>query len=229
MAFFLLIESATDRCSIGIAQGNTMLCEVEEEIPYSHTESITLLIEKALELSNIRLDQIGCVAVSQGPGSYTALRVGTSVAKGICYALNIPLIGVDTLRSLAIAAVEDQDKLDFLYCPMIDARRMEVYCSVYDKNGKRIEPLQAKVLDEQSFSEWKDLERYIVFQGNGSSKFKNIVSSSFFIFRDYQCRASYLLPEVLEAFQEKRFESVAFFEPTYFKAPNITTPKKFLR
>ncbi len=180
MALLLNIETATDICSVALGKDGKLLHEKIDTQKQNHAKLLTVLIEKMLQESNTKLSEIEGVAVSQGPGSYTGLRIGTSVAKGICYALDVPLLAINTLAILA-----NQPKLPTAkhYCPMIDARRMEVYCQLFDKQLYSVSEIEAKILDENSFHSNLS-EGTVVFLGNGSTKFKAICAHQNALFID---------------------------------------------
>ena len=226
MPLILNIETATDVGSVCISKGNKILVLKESTSPFSHAKETTLLIAACLKEAQLQMNELEAVAVSRGPGSYTALRVGFSVAKGICYALDIPLIGVDTLCALALAASKVQHG-DW-YIPMIDARRMEVYTAFFDKKMNCFKAAHALVLDKMTFAFATEQEKQIVFAGNGSKKFQQIVEQQKFIFADLKCSAAHLVPLAYQSYQFSQFESLAYSEPSYLKPPNITKPKKRL-
>jgi tRNA threonylcarbamoyladenosine biosynthesis protein TsaB len=239
MSYILNIESATDICSVAISQDGKMLSLIEES-NNSHASRITLMIEEALKVANINIKDLAAVALSNGPGSYTSLRVGASTAKGICYALDIPMIAVDTLTALAYAAFDELKEEDALYCPMIDARRMEVYMILFEKRVKNdipnpfgtegaslkiIEPLNNVIIDENSFKNYFHEGKKIVLTGNGAAKCKAVINSTNILHVDKSCSAQYMIPLSTEAFLKKAFVDIAYHTPQYLKSPNITTPK----
>lgn len=228
MALILNIETATDICSIGIGEGGRLRAKTQSEAPYEHASRISLLIAACCREAGCALPEIDAVAVSSGPGSYTSLRVGASVAKGICYTLDKPLISVSTLQSLARAARRSTDG-EFLYCPMIDARRMEVYAALYDAAQREIEAPAAHVVDEHAFQKWFEAGKTLVFSGNGAAKCRPVIRHERTIFRDEViCDAAHLAPIAENAFQNGDFADVAYFTPFYLKPPNITKPKRVL-
>lgn len=227
MALILNIETATDICSICISKGDEILIIKEAEKEYSHTAEITLLIERCFAETGLTLQQLDAVAVSKGPGSYTSLRVGSSTAKGICYALDKPMIAIDTLKSIAASTVKNKQQNAF-YAPMIDARRMEVYTSLYDKEMNLIKAIQAKIIDMDSFQDYFEKGQSIIFSGNGAPKCQSVIKSPNAIFSSEICSAANLVPLSFLKFQQKDFCDVAYFSPSYFKSPNITIPRKTL-
>ena len=228
MPYILNIDTATDICSIAVSQAGKMLSLVEEA-NNNHASRITSMIEEALAIAKINIKDLAAVAMSNGPGSYTSLRVGTSTAKGICYALDIPLIAVDTLTSLAYAAFREWDEADVLYCPMIDARRMEVYMTLFAKNTegvlKVIEPLNNVIIDENTFQNYFEEGKKIVLTGNGAAKCMAVINSVNILHVNKSCSAQHLIPLSTEAFLKGEFVDVAYHTPQYLKSPNITTPK----
>lgn len=226
MAKILNIETSTDISSVCISEDGQLLSIKESPNSMAHAKEGTLLIKACLQAANLDFQQLDAVAISMGPGSYTALRVGSSIAKGICYAMDIPLIAVDTLKSLGLAASKKL-KGDF-YCPMIDARRKEVYMSFYNSKLTELQEIQAKVLDKDTFTQDIINGQTIVFCGNGSAKFQEMTKQANFSFLDLVCSAKHLVPLAEKAFEKNQFESLAYFEPTYLKPPNITVAKKKL-
>ncbi len=224
----LHLETATDICSVAISTETELLSLKETNEPFIHSRKITILIHEALKESNLRLADLNAIALSRGPGSYTGLRVGASTAKGICYALNKPLIAVDTLMALANTAIKKHKNSQALYCSMIDARRKEVYMALYNESKEVIEDVQNKILDENSFRNYFEEGQEIIFTGNGSKKASSIFNSSKAIFFEGECSAETLIEIAVEAYKEKRFVDPVYFEPLYYKTPNITTPKKLL-
>jgi tRNA threonylcarbamoyladenosine biosynthesis protein TsaB len=231
MSYILNIDTATDICSIAVSQAGKMLSLVEEA-NNNHASLITLMIEEALKEAKINIKDLAAVAMSNGPGSYTSLRVGTSTAKGICYALDIPLIAVDTLTSLAYAVFREMEEENVLYCPMIDARRMEVYMILFEKNDKNegsllkiVEPLNNVIIDENAFQNYFEEGKKIVLTGNGAAKCMAVINSANILHVDKSCSAQNLIPLSTEAFLKGEFVDVAYHTPQYLKSPNITTPK----
>ncbi len=226
MAVLLHIETATDLTSVCISKDKAILSFKNGSGPMKHSQELTLLIQDSIEELGLSFNELDAVSISQGPGSYTALRVGTSVAKGICYACDKPLIAVDTLEALAYATALELTA-DF-YCPMIDARRKEVYTSFFNNKITAVKPRQSLILDTTTFTEYAQKGQLIAFSGNGSPKFKEMVDRPEFLFSAVRCSAVNSIPLALKAYEKKEFESIAYFEPVYLKPPNITIPKKRL-
>ena len=227
MFYILSIETSTEVASVAISKEEQLISLKESTQAYSHAEQITLLIQSCLEAASLKMKDLSAVAVSSGPGSYTGLRIGLSTAKGICYALNKPLIGVSTLQALAFALCKKYPDAD-LFCPMIDARRMEVYCCIYDKQNMPVTQIEANIIDKNSFSTYLAANKKVVFCGNGSLKTQKYIQSPFTIFDKLQCSAAYLCPLAAQAFLQGQFENIAYYSPFYLKKPNITKPKKLV-
>ncbi|WP_026899306.1 tRNA (adenosine(37)-N6)-threonylcarbamoyltransferase complex dimerization subunit type 1 TsaB [Daejeonella oryzae] len=222
----LLLETATSSCSVALAEnGNVLACkELNEQ--NVHASHITLFIEEVMNSAGKRYSDLNAIAVSKGPGSYTGLRIGVSTAKGLCFALDIPLISVNTLEAMAdgARAIINSGNSELLFSPMIDARRMEVYTALYSSDLKEINPVKALILEENSFSEFLD-NKQIVFFGNGAEKCKPLYSSyEHAIFLDYENSASDLNQLALQKYKSQIFEDVAYFEPFYLKDFVATRP-----
>ena len=227
MALLLNIETSTEICSIAISKGDRVLSLQESAEDYQHAAQITLLIEKALQEANVQLWALDAISLSQGPGSYTALRIGASTAKGIGYALNKPLLAIDTLKALASATSKQAPAASFI-APMIDARRMEVYTALFDHDLNRLTATEAKVINSNSYQSYFDREQGIAFSGNGAPKCADVIDSPHAQFYPVKASAVHLIPLALDAFAKKQFADLAYFSPFYFKSPNITKPKKML-
>ena len=239
MIHILCIETATTMCSVCITENDKVIASKELNNGFSHAENLHVFMEDVLKEANLTVKKISAVAVSKGPGSYTGLRIGVSSAKGLCYALQIPLISIDTLQSMAYAVANIKAPLSFgeglgvrlkqediLYCPMLDARRMEVYCAVYDKNLETIIPVNALVLDEKSVEVF-NLNKPLCFFGDGMTKAKALLQSkghTLFIEDIFPSSVS-MAAIAFKKFNAKQFEDVAYFEPFYLKE-YFTTAKK---
>lgn len=222
MTYILNLETATKNCSVSISQnGQTILCKEMAEAGYSHAEKLHVFIEECIKESNISFKDLSAIAVSQGPGSYTGLRIGVSAAKGLCFALDLPLIAVDTLKVLA-------SKLsisDGVIIPMIDARRMEVYSAIFNSKLEKIREVQAEILTENSFEE---ISETIHFVGDCAEKAKTVLTKSNFIFHEeiIYPSANEMSELSYKKFQENKLEDVAYFEPYYLKDFMVTVSKK---
>lgn len=226
MSCILNIETATEVCSVAVSNNSELIFQKEETKGPSHAVLLGQFVNEAVEYlrgKNIKLD---AVAVSCGPGSYTGLRIGVSEAKGLCFGLNIPLIAVSTLELMAFGAVKSNrvDK-SVLLCPMIDARRMEVYDAVFDYDLNILKEVSADIIDENSFADvLKDNE--IVFFGNGAEKCKNVLQHSNARFLDnIYPKATDMTELSTKAYETQSFVDVAYFEPFYLKEFVATTPK----
>lgn len=232
MYFILCIETATEICSVAVVNNTGVVALAENHQGNQHASYLTTLIEQVLQEAGLTLQQVDAIAVSKGPGSYTGLRVGVSTAKGLCYALDKPLIAVPTLLSLASIGGVTLKKAGLtppenaLLIPMLDARRMEVYCAGYTTAGAEKRITEAKIIDESSFREELD-KGPVYLMGNGADKCKAVITHANALFVDgVHCSASGMQQWVCEAFEQKRFEDVAYFEPFYLKDFVATTPKK---
>jgi tRNA threonylcarbamoyladenosine biosynthesis protein TsaB len=217
VAVILNIETATTVCSVSVFNDRKMLSLVELDDGFTHAENLHLFINKVLADAGVKPKALEGVAISKGPGSYTGLRIGTSAAKGLAYALKIPLISVETLQLLTFAAKETGSDARY-FCPMIDARRMEVYTSIFDRELQYVIETRALILDEKSVLEF---EKYanICFFGDGMEKSREILSghSSATFLPAIKPSAKYMGELALLKFQHKDFENVAYFEPFYLK------------
>ena len=218
----LCIETATGLCSVALCDGNRVIALKESAEGRSHASLLTLFIRDLLHEAGIRASDLNAVAVSKGPGSFTGLRIGVSAAKGIAYAAEIKLIGIDTVFSMFhgfqdFAAERYNFTSDDLFCPVLDARRMEVYSAIYDHEGKIIRELKAEIMNNDSFSGYPGSARLFLF-GDGAEKCKNVIKRKNIVFEtDYRISASSMCKPAAEAFSEQHFEDVAYFEPFYLK------------
>ena len=215
MALILLIESATKSCSVSLSSENKIIaCEEEVNEQYSHAEKLTVFITELFKTQDFTIKDLDAVAVSKGPGSYTGLRISVSTAKGLCYALDIPLISVSTLKAMAFGMAQ-KEKSD-LYCPMIDARRMEVYNAFYNSTNKEIRGIQADIIEACSYQ--KELDKKVLFFGDGAEKCKQMIQHPNARFIDGFFPSSKDMLEIAnEKFAEKDFEDVVYSEPFYLK------------
>jgi tRNA threonylcarbamoyladenosine biosynthesis protein TsaB len=222
MAYILNIETATKNCSVAIAQdGKTLLCKQIAESGYSHAEKLHVFIEELLLELQLNYKDLNAIAVSQGPGSYTGLRIGISAAKGLCYALDIPLISVDTLEILARQLQVSEGYI----VPMLDARRMEVYSAIFDAKHQKLRETQAEIITEDSFT---TLEGTVYFVGDSAEKCATTLTQSNFIFKDKIVYPSANEMSYLsnEKYKKNDTVDVAYFEPYYLKDFMTTAPKK---
>ena len=222
MSYILNIETATKNCSVALAkEGKTILCKEIAEEGYSHAERLHVFIEEIVKEAGITFSDLAAIAVSQGPGSYTGLRIGVSAAKGLCYALGIPLIAVDTLQTLASQITVS----DGLIIPMIDARRMEVYSAVFDVNHQNKREIQAEIIDENSFQGYDET---LYFIGDCAAKCKSVLTKDNFVFLE---NIKYPSAKEMSRLSYDKYKisdtvDVAYFEPYYLKDFMVTTSKK---
>ena len=214
-SYILNIETSTKACSVALFNGDKLLSFREQVTDkFSHSEKLSLYISEVVKEAKISFSQLNAVAVSMGPGSYTGLRIGVSSAKGLCYALDIPLIAISTLKSMAyeMSRVEKAD----LYCPMIDARRMEVYSAFYDAENNMIRKICADIIDKGSYK--KELSNKVIFFGDGAEKIHSIINNknAFFI-SNFHPNARFLGALAYNKFLASDFEDTAYFEPYYLK------------
>ena len=233
MAKILNIETSTGVCSVAYGNNGKVIAKKELYETNSHASNLTVLIEQLFESDNTpTLKEIDAVAISSGPGSYTGLRIGVSSAKGICYALNKPLIAIDSMRILTYPLVNTLNKewnnssLPVLFCPLMDARRMEVYTAVFDSQLNFKEAVSAKIVDENTFISLLKANK-VIFFGNGLEKCKTTLCHKNAVFID-NCHpvAANLVSMAENAYQHGTFEDTAYFEPFYLKDFVATTPKK---
>ncbi len=230
MSCILNIETSTNVCSVSLSQDGVCLHEEVDFQGPSHAQVLAGYVKEAISFADSHAIPIDAVAVSKGPGSYTGLRIGVSEAKGVAYARDAKLLSVETLKLLTVPVLLGHDELpdDALLCPMIDARRMEVYCAVYDRALHEIEPTRALVIDENSFKELLD-KHPIYFMGNGADKCTETIkhSNAHFI-TGIVPRAKNMIPLAEKAMACEQFEDVAYFEPFYLKEFVATKSKNHL-
>ena len=232
MALILNIESATSVCSVALGQDGALIHQEISRETYQHASQITLLIEACLSATQLSFQDLDAVAVSKGPGSYTALRVGMSTAKGICFSLNKPLIGLSTLKILAqgllLKLSVKEKKQHPLLCPMIDARRMEVYTNLFDLDLVAQGDDEARIIDEKSYQDFFLSGQNIIFTGDGSKKIQTLIKDEHAVFYPSEALAQDMVPLAEQAYADKVFLDISYAEPFYLKPPNITTPQKLL-
>ena len=233
MALILAIETGTDICSVALIRDGELIALRESDEERNHAKKIAVFVDELLREYDIAAEELDAVAVSKGPGSYTGLRIGVSFAKGLCYGQNIPLVAVGSLDSLVEVAREDFEAgiIDIeqwdnaLLCPMIDARRMEVYTQLFDTDGIAQSEVEAKIIDTESFAEERKDRPFVIF-GNGAKKCTEVLEGATFIEVVPSARGMARLAE--RAFAEGKTEDVAYFEPFYLKDFVVGTAKKSL-
>ena len=223
MALLLSIETATKVCSVSLAlNGAEVATEEFESEQYSHSEKLNLLILDLFKRTNYELKNIDGVAVSEGPGSYTGLRIGVSAAKGICYGLDVPLIAINSLKSLA----NNLGRKEMILCPMFDARRMEVFSAIYDFELNELEETRAVVIDEASYLHFLQNQK-VCFFGPGAEKCQNMITHDNAIFDlDTRVSARGMMTLAEANYRQKEFVDTAYFEPFYLKDFIAGQPKK---
>lgn len=221
----LNIETATTVCSVSVAKDGNLMALQEINNGYSHAENLHVFIEKVLQDAGIESKELNAVAVSKGPGSYTGLRIGVSAAKGLAYGLGIPLISVDTLAVMTLAALKETGKPGF-YFPMLDARRMEVYTACYNEKLEVESAVEALIIDEHSIEKLSK-HGQLYFFGDGMSKCQELLSrlQGVNFINDICPSAKYMAPLSFSKFTNQVFEDVAYFEPFYLKDFLITSKK----
>lgn len=232
MALILIIETSTEVCSVSLIKDGILFDFIESDEGQNHARLVTVFAENLLSRNQLNPNELSAVAISKGPGSYTGLRIGASTAKGICYAGNLPLIAVGTLEAMAkhVALNKKQfgisDDKSILFCPMIDARRMEVFSMLLDENGSVLHPITAEIIDD-SFLAHELTDKQVVFFGNGSAKCEKVINSPNALFlHSIKASAKHMTELVWEAYNNNQFEDVAYFEPFYLKDFVATVSKK---
>lgn len=233
MSLILCIETGTDICSVGLSRDGELISLRESDEGRDHARNVALFVDELLRENDIAAEELSAVAVGMGPGSYTGLRIGVSFAKGLCYGLQIPLVAVGSLDSMVQVAREDHEAgiidvdnwNDAVLCPMVDARRMEVYTQMFDTQGQPLNEVKAEIVTEESFKEWRG-ERQLVIFGNGAAKCREVLNDATYINVTPSARGlAVLAHQRLEAGQT---EDIAYFEPFYLKDFIIIPSKKKL-
>lgn len=225
MALILSLETSTSVCSVALHENGKLRVLSELHMEQAHASSLAVLIDGIKKITGVEWAQLKAVSVSSGPGSYTGLRIGTSTVKGLCFALGLPLISVGSLDVMA-HKVKGFNIASALLCPMIDARRMEVYCKLLDQDFSEVQPVESKIIDENSFAEFL-AEKEIWFLGNGAQKCEGVIkhAKAKFIGNIYPSAAE-LGHLAFDKYQKNEFEDVIHFEPFYLKEFLIKKPAK---
>jgi tRNA threonylcarbamoyladenosine biosynthesis protein TsaB len=227
----ICLETATNLCSVALCDSTGVLSVRESNESKSHASMLTVFIDEILRDNGIKPNELDAVAISKGPGSYTGLRIGVSVAKGIAYGASIPLIGIETTFAMFYGINSDQyfsitAGRNPLFCPMLDARRMEVYYAIYDAAGNKIKNISAEIITKDSFAGFPESQE-IIFFGDGALKCREVIDRKNAIFEvNFMMSASYMYKPVFEAFNKHAFEDVAYFEPLYLKDFITSIPRK---
>lgn len=223
MARILNLETATTNCSVSISlNGDLVSVKEENTASYSHAEQLHIFIEEALKEASFSFSDIDAIAVSKGPGSYTGLRIGVSAAKGLCFSLDLPLISIPTLESMANQIQIGEDEI---VIPVLDARRMEVYSCVFDSSYNEIRETKAEVIDENSFTEFTKYKKVHII-GSGAEKCEEILKQpNFKFYKEAFPSAKEMAALAHKKFKDSNFEDVAYFEPYYLKDFILQTKK----
>ncbi|UYZ57752.1 tRNA (adenosine(37)-N6)-threonylcarbamoyltransferase complex dimerization subunit type 1 TsaB [Hymenobacter latericus] len=228
MPLILALETSSPVCSVALTQGGALLAATELRLEKSHSSHLTVLIEQLLSNAGVTLEQVSAVAVSDGPGSYTGLRIGAAAAKGLCYALGLPLVAVGTLPALAHQVAQQVPRAGrYRFCPLLDARRMEVYAALYTAEGQELQAPAPVILAADSWAAELDLGP-VVFFGSGAAKFQPLVAdnpNAEFLF-DVHPSAIAVAQLAEAAYARQEFKDVAYYEPFYLKEVYTTTPNK---
>ena len=233
MSLILCIETGTDICSVGLSRDGELISLRESDEGRDHARNVALFVDELLRENDIAAEELSAVAVGMGPGSYTGLRIGVSFAKGLCYGLQIPLVAVGSLDSMVQVAREDHEAgiidvdnwRDAVLCPMVDARRMEVYTQMFDTQGQPLNEVKAEIVTEESFKEWRG-ERQLVIFGNGAAKCREVLNDATYINVTPSARGLAALAH--QRFEAGQTEDIAYFEPFYLKDFIIIPSKKKL-
>lgn len=233
MSLILCIETGTDICSVGIARDGELVSLRESDEGRDHAKKVAVFVDELLCETGISPDELDAVAVGMGPGSYTGLRIGVSFAKGLCYGLQIPLVAIGSLDALTEVAIEDNEAGildvehwdDAILCPMVDARRMEVYTQLFDSRGVPQSDVKAEVVTEESFADVRR-ERQLVIFGNGAAKCCELLSDATYVNITPSARGLARLAQ--QRLDEGRVEDIAYFEPFYLKDFVVIPSKKKL-
>ena len=227
----ICLETATNLCSVALCDSAGVISLRESNESKSHASMLTVFIEEILKEHELKAHNLEAVAVSKGPGSYTGLRIGVSVAKGIAYGASIPLIGVETTLAMfwGISGSRyfspDVD-MTTLFCPMLDARRMEVYYAIYDSGGNKIKDISAEIINKESFINFPESQK-IIFFGDGAKKCREVINRENALFADdFKISSSYMYRPAIQAFRDHHYEDVAYFEPLYLKDFITSKPRK---
>ena len=230
MSCILHIETSTSVCSVAVSEDGQNVFTKEDLKDPSHAAQLGVFVDEALSFADSHGMPVNAVAVSCGPGSYTGLRIGVSMAKGICYGRDLPLIGLPTLKVMCVPILLYHDELpdDALLCPMIDARRMEVYAAIYDRALKPLRDTTADIVEENTYKDFLD-KHPVFFFGDGAEKCKGVIThpNAHFI-DDIHPMASMMFPLAEKALAEHNFKDVAYFEPFYLKEFVAGKPKKLI-
>lgn len=230
MSCILHLETSTDVCSVAVSEDGACIFKKEDHSGPNHAVSLGVFAQEAMSFADSHAIPLDAVAVSQGPGSYTGLRIGVSMAKGICYGRDLPLIAVPTLELLCVPVLLGHEEIedDALLCPMLDARRMEVYSAIYDRALHTVRETKAEVVEEGTYNEWLD-SRPVYFFGNGADKCAALLTHpNAHLIKGIEPLAKWMFPLAEKRMAQQKFEDVAYFVPYYLKDFVAKMPKKLL-
>ena len=233
MSLILCIETGTDICSVGIARDGELMSLRESDQGRDHAKQVAVFVDELLRETGVKPDELDAVAVGMGPGSYTGLRIGVSFAKGLCYGLNIPLLAVGSLEALTDVAIKDYEAGiiqvegwdEAFLCPMVDARRMEVYTQIFNSRCEAQSEVSAEIITEDSFSQWRATGKLVIF-GNGAAKCQEMLPDAIYI--DVAPSARGLTRIAHQLFEAGKTVDIAYFEPFYLKDFVVIPSKKKL-
>jgi tRNA threonylcarbamoyladenosine biosynthesis protein TsaB len=227
----ICLETSTNLCSVALFNSAGVISLRESNESKSHASMLTVFIDEIFKETGIMAKDLEAIAVSKGPGSYTGLRIGVSVAKGIAYAASIPLIGIETTLSMFWGISGNLNEshgadMNTLFCPMLDARRMEIYYAIYNSSGNTVKDISAEIITQDSFSNIPESQK-IIFFGDGSAKCKEVIKrTNTYFAEDFRISASHMFKPVFKAIKDHHYENVAYFEPFYLKDFITTKPGK---
>ena len=230
MSCILHIETSTNVCSVAVSEDGKVIFDKADRTGNNHAEALGSFVDEAMSFADSHAIPLDAVAVSSGPGSYTGLRIGVSMAKGVCYALNLPLLSVPTLELMCVPVLLRNEEIEdeALLCPMIDARRMEVYAAVYNRRLQEVRKVQADVVDADTYKEFLD-KGPVYFFGNGAEKcMETINHPNAHLIKDIEPLSKFMYPLAEKRIAEERYEDVAYFVPFYLKDFVAKTPRKLL-
>lgn len=224
----LALETASPVSSVAVFAGEKLLGGMEFHTDKLHAKLLTVMIQQVMDGLSLKMESLDAVGMSSGPGSYTGLRVGVSVAKGLCFALDKPLLAIDSLESLAWSVADFASATGAWICPMLDARRMEVYSACYDSELQVIQPVQAQIVEQGAFEAFLD-QRKLIFLGDGAAKCREIITHPHAIFLPERLSSAFSMGKgLMKRFREGKFEDLTLFEPFYLKDFVATQSKKKL-
>lgn len=227
-SYILQIDTATEICSVSVSCNGLVIDQIEAQEPNLHASKLTIFIDELLSKIGIGYSDLAAVCVSKGPGSYTGLRIGVSTAKGLCYALDIPLLAINTLDMMYYGVDKSKGTVSTVYVPMLDARRMEVYLEIFDAEGTLLRETEAVIVDEDTFNTYSD--NHLVLFGSGASKLQGLFGEkgSITIDNDFKHSSIYMSSLAHQKLSNNEVEDLIYFEPFYLKEFIATVSKKLI-